>query len=48
MSQAVKISPSILSADFTRLGGEIRTIGEVWCDYIQLDVMDVIHRDLSL
>ena len=36
----VKISPSILSADFARLGEEIRAIDEAGCDYVHVDVMD--------
>lgn len=36
----VKISPSILSADFARLGEEVRAIDAAGCDYIHIDVMD--------
>ncbi len=36
----VKIAPSILSADFARLGEEIRAIDEAGCDYVHIDVMD--------
>lgn len=36
----VKIAPSILSADFARLGEEIRAIDDAGCDYIHVDVMD--------
>ncbi len=36
----VKIAPSILSADFSRLGEEVRAIDEAGCDYIHIDVMD--------
>ena len=35
-----KISPSILSADFTRLGQEITSVVEAGADYIHIDVMD--------
>lgn len=35
-----KIAPSILSADFTRLGEEIREVVEAGADYIHVDVMD--------
>lgn len=35
-----KISPSILSADFTRLGDEIRDVEKAGADYIHIDVMD--------
>jgi len=36
----VKIAPSILSADFTRLGEEIRLVQEAGADLIHVDVMD--------
>lgn len=36
----MKISPSILSADFARLGDEIRAIDLGGADYIHVDVMD--------
>jgi ribulose-phosphate 3-epimerase len=35
-----KIAPSILSADFTRLGDEIRDVERAGADYIHIDVMD--------
>jgi ribulose-phosphate 3-epimerase len=40
MSQRVRIAPSILSADFSRLGEEIKAVDEAGADYIHLDVMD--------
>ena len=36
----IKISPSILSADFARLGEEVAAICEAGCDYVHVDVMD--------
>ena len=35
-----KIAPSILSADFSRLGEEIRAVENAGADYIHIDVMD--------
>lgn len=36
----VKISPSILAADFACLGKEVTAICEAGCDYVHVDVMD--------
>ena len=40
MSAAIKIAPSILSADFAELGKAVREIDEAGADYIHIDVMD--------
>ena len=40
MSNNVKIAPSILSANFSILGEEIKKLDESGCDYIHIDVMD--------
>jgi ribulose-phosphate 3-epimerase len=40
MSSVIKISPSILSADFSRLGDEIIALEQAGADYIHIDVMD--------
>ncbi|MDM7945887.1 ribulose-phosphate 3-epimerase [Oceanibaculum nanhaiense] len=40
MSRPVKIAPSILSADFARLGEEVRALTEAGADYVHVDVMD--------
>lgn len=39
-SSAIKIAPSILSADFSELGKEVRAVDEAGADYIHIDVMD--------
>jgi ribulose-phosphate 3-epimerase len=38
--QPIRIAPSILSADFSRLGEEIRAIDNGGADYVHVDVMD--------
>ena len=40
MSNLVKISPSILSADFSKLGNEVISLEKAGADYIHIDVMD--------
>jgi ribulose-phosphate 3-epimerase len=40
MTRSILISPSILSADFARLGEEVRAIDEAGCDWVHIDVMD--------
>ena len=40
MSNYVKIAPSILSADFAKLGEEVAAICAAGCDYVHVDVMD--------
>ena len=40
MANSIKIAPSILSADFARLGDEVRAIDTGGCDWIHVDVMD--------
>ncbi|MDS4071594.1 MAG: ribulose-phosphate 3-epimerase, partial [Defluviicoccus sp.] len=36
----IKIAPSILSADFARLGEEVAAVDKAGGDYIHVDVMD--------
>jgi len=36
----IKISPSVLSADFSKIGDEARAIENAGADYVHLDVMD--------
>lgn len=36
----ILIAPSILSADFARLGDEVRAIDQAGCDWVHVDVMD--------
>ena len=40
MSSLIKISPSILSADFSKLGEEVLSLEKAGADYIHIDVMD--------
>ena len=40
MSNLIKISPSILSADFSKLGEEVIALEKAGADYIHIDVMD--------
>jgi len=40
MSNLIKISPSILSADFSKLGNEVISLEKAGADYIHIDVMD--------
>ena len=40
MARPLRIAPSILSADFARLGEEVRAVTEAGADLIHIDVMD--------
>ncbi len=40
MNDKIKISPSILSADFSKLGEEVISLEKAGADYIHIDVMD--------
>ena len=40
MNNTIKISPSILSADFSKLGSEVISLEKAGADYIHIDVMD--------
>ena len=39
-SQKLKLAPSILAADFSQLGNEVRAVAEAGADRIHIDVMD--------
>jgi len=40
MQKPVRIAPSILAADFAKLGDEVRAIDEAGADFIHIDIMD--------
>ena len=40
MTSKIKISPSILASDFSKLGDEIRSLEKAGADLIHIDVMD--------
>jgi ribulose-phosphate 3-epimerase len=40
MNTSIKISPSILSSDFSKLGEEVKALEKAGADYIHVDVMD--------
>jgi ribulose-phosphate 3-epimerase len=40
MTSPIRIAPSILSADFAKLGEEVRAVDEAGADWIHCDVMD--------
>ena len=40
MNSSIKISPSILACDFSKLGSEVKALEKAGADYIHVDVMD--------
>jgi ribulose-phosphate 3-epimerase len=40
MTRPIRIAPSVLAADFTRLGDEVRAIDRAGADWIHVDIMD--------
>ena len=40
MQQSIRIAPSILAADFAKLGDEVRAIEQAGADLVHIDVMD--------
>ena len=48
MTKPIKISPSILSADFSKLGEEVIALEKAGADYIHIDVMAVSYTHLTL
>jgi ribulose-phosphate 3-epimerase len=40
MTRPVKIAPSVLAADFARLGDEVRAVDQAGADWIHVDIMD--------
>ena len=40
MASSIKISPSILSCDFSKIGKEVEALEKAGADYIHVDVMD--------
>lgn len=40
MTRPIRIAPSILSADFSRLGEEVRALDAAGADYLHIDIMD--------
>ena len=48
MTTSIKISPSILSANFSKLGEEVISLEKAGADYIHIDVMAVSYTHLTL
>ena len=40
MQKPVRIAPSLLAADFARLGEEVRAVDQAGADFIHIDIMD--------
>ena len=46
MTDTIKISPSILSADFSKLGSEVILLEKAGADYIHIDAVSYTHLTL--
>ena len=45
MERSIKVAPSVLSADFARMGEEIKSVELAGADMIHMDVMDGIRAE---
>ena len=48
MSRVYQLAPSILSADFNRLGEQIQRVEKAECRWLHIDIMAVSYTHLTL